>query len=128
MIRRPPRSTQSRSSAASDVYKRQGQRDPGEGERQGAWRGAEQRPRGHKPLQVLRQPWQMIDIHCHILPGVDDGAAALDDSVAIAEAAVVDGTRTVVATPHGAGWAYTGSLSETQRRVSELQAELTRRG
>lgn len=69
----------------------------------------------------------MIDIHCHILPGVDDGAAALDDSVAIAEAAVVDGTRTVVATPHGAGWAYTGSLSETQRRVSELQAELTRR-
>ncbi len=70
----------------------------------------------------------MIDIHCHILPGVDDGAAELDDSVGLAEAAVADGTRTVVATPHGAKWAYAGNLVETQRRVSDLQAELNGRG
>ena len=69
----------------------------------------------------------MIDIHCHILPGVDDGAASQDDSVAIAEAAVADGTSTVVATPHGAQWAYTGSLFETRGRVSDLQAELAAR-
>lgn len=70
----------------------------------------------------------MIDIHCHILPGVDDGAAKLDDSIAIATAAIAGGTRTVVATPHGAQWAYTGSLAETQRRVGDLQAELNSRG
>ncbi len=70
----------------------------------------------------------MIDIHCHILPGLDDGAAELDDSIAIAAAAVADGTRTVVATPHGAKWAYNGSLAETQRKVSELQAEISSRG
>jgi protein-tyrosine phosphatase len=42
----------------------------------------------------------MIDIHCHILPGLDDGAHDLDASVAIARLAAADGTRTMVATPH----------------------------
>jgi protein-tyrosine phosphatase len=70
----------------------------------------------------------MIDIHCHVLPGVDDGANDLDESIAIAEAAARDGTRTVVATPHGAEGAYGGDQLETQRRVERLQSELTRRG
>ena len=42
----------------------------------------------------------MIDLHSHILPGLDDGAATLDDALAIARAAVAAGTRTIVATPH----------------------------
>lgn len=42
----------------------------------------------------------MIDLHCHILPGIDDGAPDLDASVALARAFVRDGTTTVVATPH----------------------------
>ena len=42
----------------------------------------------------------MVDLHCHILPGVDDGAADLDDALAIASAAAVAGTSVVVATPH----------------------------
>jgi protein-tyrosine phosphatase len=42
----------------------------------------------------------MIDLHCHILPGLDDGAHDLDASVAIAQLAAADGTRTMVATPH----------------------------
>lgn len=42
----------------------------------------------------------MIDLHCHILPGIDDGARDLDASVALARAFVSDGTTTVVATPH----------------------------
>jgi protein-tyrosine phosphatase len=42
----------------------------------------------------------LIDLHSHVLPGVDDGAATIADSVAIARAAAEDGVRVLAATPH----------------------------
>jgi protein-tyrosine phosphatase len=45
----------------------------------------------------------VIDLHCHILPGLDDGAPDLDASLRMARAAVAAGTRTMVATPHADG-------------------------
>mgnify|MGYP003601164022 FL=1 len=42
----------------------------------------------------------MRDIHCHILPGVDDGARSLDESLAMLEAAKHVGVTSIVATPH----------------------------
>lgn len=45
----------------------------------------------------------MIDLHIHILPGVDDGSQEMEDSIMMAEIAVESGTGTVVATPH-ANW------------------------
>ena len=42
----------------------------------------------------------MIDLHAHILPGLDDGPASLDAAVALARAAVADGTRVLAATSH----------------------------
>jgi protein-tyrosine phosphatase len=42
----------------------------------------------------------MIDLHCHILPGVDDGSLDLADSLAMARQAVNDGIERVCATPH----------------------------
>ncbi|WP_144560221.1 tyrosine-protein phosphatase [Shouchella miscanthi] len=42
----------------------------------------------------------MIDIHSHILPGLDDGAKTIEDSIAIAEQAVSEGVTAMVATPH----------------------------
>jgi protein-tyrosine phosphatase len=42
----------------------------------------------------------MVDLHCHILPGVDDGAKTMEDSLAMAEMAIADGITHVVATPH----------------------------
>jgi protein-tyrosine phosphatase len=42
----------------------------------------------------------MLDLHCHILPGVDDGAASLDESLAMARFCVADGITHIVATPH----------------------------
>jgi protein-tyrosine phosphatase len=42
----------------------------------------------------------MIDIHCHILPELDDGARNIDQSVEMARLAFADGIRTIVATPH----------------------------
>jgi len=42
----------------------------------------------------------MVDLHCHILPGLDDGAKTIEDSLAMAEDAIADGITHVVATPH----------------------------
>lgn len=42
----------------------------------------------------------MRDIHCHILPGVDDGAADLNESLAMLEAAKKAGVTSIVCTPH----------------------------
>ena len=42
----------------------------------------------------------MIDLHSHILPGLDDGPATMEGSLELARAAVAAGTRTILATPH----------------------------
>lgn len=42
----------------------------------------------------------MIDLHCHILPGLDDGAESLDEAMEMAKIAIRDGIETIVATPH----------------------------
>src|SRR6202521_1783377 len=42
----------------------------------------------------------MLDLHCHILPRVDDGAGSLDEALAMAQFCVRDGITHVVATPH----------------------------
>ena len=42
----------------------------------------------------------MIDLHTHILPGIDDGARTLDDALEMAQAFVADGVTTIAATPH----------------------------
>lgn len=42
----------------------------------------------------------MIDLHCHILPGVDDGPVEMQTAVEMARIAAEDGIKTIVATPH----------------------------
>ncbi len=42
----------------------------------------------------------MIDLHSHILPGIDDGPQTLEGSLELARVAVATGTRTILATPH----------------------------
>ncbi|MEH7549079.1 tyrosine-protein phosphatase [Neobacillus vireti] len=42
----------------------------------------------------------MVDIHCHILPGIDDGAKNMSDSISMASEAEKEGIRTIIATPH----------------------------
>ena len=42
----------------------------------------------------------MIDLHCHLLPGIDDGPPEAQGSVALAESAFMDGVKVIAATPH----------------------------
>jgi len=69
----------------------------------------------------------MIDLHCHILPGLDDGAADVEDSVAMALQARADGIETVCATPH-VRHDHAVEIAALPGRVAELEAELARRG
>ena len=63
----------------------------------------------------------MIDIHCHILPGVDDGPSSMAESVAMAKQAVADGIETVVATPHTFNEIYDNPAGEVNTRVARLR-------
>jgi protein-tyrosine phosphatase len=63
----------------------------------------------------------MIDLHCHILPGIDDGAVDLPVSLAMAEALVVDGVTTVACTPHILPGVYHNSGPEIRAAVQQLQ-------
>lgn len=62
----------------------------------------------------------MIDIHCHILPGLDDGAQNLNDSLDMARAAVSNGIHKVVATPHHKTSRYNNPKSAIVEKVNEL--------
>jgi hypothetical protein len=61
-----------------------------------------------------------VELHFHLLPGVDDGPRDAAEAVALARAAVADGTRTVVATPH-AGFVDPATLRD---RVASLRVPL----
>lgn len=67
----------------------------------------------------------MIDLHSHILPGLDDGADTLGDSVEMAHAAVADGIRVLAATPHVRD-DYPTSARRMEERVEELREALAR--
>ncbi|HEX8068114.1 MAG TPA: CpsB/CapC family capsule biosynthesis tyrosine phosphatase [Thermoleophilaceae bacterium] len=62
------------------------------------------------------------EIHFHLLPGVDDGPATVDESVDLARAALADGTTTIVATPHVGDV----RVAEVPARLQALRAELAR--
>jgi protein-tyrosine phosphatase len=67
----------------------------------------------------------VIDLHCHILPGVDDGPESVDESLAMAKRAAEDGIRTIVATPHTLNGVYTNPAQETTARVADLREALS---
>ncbi|MGI8804580.1 MAG: tyrosine-protein phosphatase [Thermoleophilaceae bacterium] len=64
-----------------------------------------------------------VDLHFHLLPGVDDGPATMGHSLALACAAVRDGTATVVATPHVRG-DFHAEVDDLPARVREVRAAL----
>ena len=62
----------------------------------------------------------MIDIHSHILPGIDDGAQTEADSLKMARAAVKEGITTIVATPHHRNGKYDNERNNIIRWVETL--------
>jgi protein-tyrosine phosphatase len=65
----------------------------------------------------------MVDLHCHILPGIDDGPATMEESMAMAESAIADGITHVVATPHSSR-EYLFDFTRVRRLRDELQSRI----
>ncbi|EOH86218.1 tyrosine-protein phosphatase [Enterococcus villorum] len=69
----------------------------------------------------------MIDLHCHILPGIDDGAQNLEESIEMAEHAIKQGITHILCTPHHNNGRYYNQKSKVITSVVSLQKELTKR-
>jgi protein-tyrosine phosphatase len=69
----------------------------------------------------------LIDLHSHILPGVDDGAADIADSIAMARQAEEDGITLICATPHIRS-DHEVRIGDIAKRVAALNSELARAG
>lgn len=70
----------------------------------------------------------MIDLHSHVLPGIDDGARDMDEALSLARAYIADGVRCIVATPH----IYPGVFDNEPERIAQahrsFQQALTNAG
>jgi protein-tyrosine phosphatase len=69
----------------------------------------------------------MIDLHCHVLAGIDDGPETIAGSLELARASAALGTRSIVATPH-VSWRYANDSVAIDRLVGETNAAFAEAG
>jgi protein-tyrosine phosphatase len=75
----------------------------------------------------MNESTPFVDIHCHLIPGIDDGAKSWNQSFTMAQMAVADGIGTIIATPHQLG-AFAHNRGDAIRaKVQQLQAMLKQR-
>jgi protein-tyrosine phosphatase len=70
----------------------------------------------------------VVDVHSHLLPGIDDGAKSMEESIAMIRMLIDMGYQKLVITPHVMAHRYPNSLRQIQQVFTELQAEVTRLG
>lgn len=66
----------------------------------------------------------MIDFHCHIIPGIDDGAQTLEESLELANQCVEAGVNYVLATPHGSSDDLERQIKLRDEGIAMLQAKI----
>ncbi|MFV8826390.1 tyrosine-protein phosphatase [Alkalihalobacterium sp. APHAB7] len=66
----------------------------------------------------------MIDIHCHILPNVDDGPSHMTESIKMVEQAIQEGISTIIATPHHMNSSYINKKDLILEAVNQLNEEV----
>jgi protein-tyrosine phosphatase len=69
-----------------------------------------------------------IDLHCHILPGLDDGPASMEESLEMCRIAYQDGIRTLVAAPHTLSGVYFNDMETILGALVALRSELQNAG
>jgi protein-tyrosine phosphatase len=68
----------------------------------------------------------MIDLHCHLLPGIDDGPKAVEESIRMAKIAVHDGIKVIACTPHIYQGAYDNNAQSIKKAMQDFQKVLDR--
>jgi protein-tyrosine phosphatase len=81
---------------------------------------------GHRPRRAPSCV-AVIDLHCHLLPALDDGPATIDDALALADGLAAAGIERVVATPHVSP-EYANDPARIAQVVALVEHELERRG
>ena len=71
---------------------------------------------------------KLIDLHCHLLPGIDDGSDNLAMSLAMARMASSDGITTIACTPHILPGVYNNTGPQIRAAVAELQQRISEAG
>ncbi|WZL71503.1 hypothetical protein QBE52_10300 [Clostridiaceae bacterium 35-E11] len=69
----------------------------------------------------------MYDLHSHIMPGVDDGAVDIEESVSMAKIARDNGIKNIMATPHYLEGVWCKNYAYNQKILNELKKELVRK-
>jgi protein-tyrosine phosphatase len=84
---------------------------------------------GRRPRQKVGEAdlilYPMIDLHCHILPGLDDGARTIEESRDMARVAAREGVTAIAATPH-VGHDFPTTAEQMERGVAELNRDFAR--
>jgi len=70
----------------------------------------------------------MIDIHCHLLPGIDDGAGTMEQALALADLAAADGITHMVVTPHIQPGTYNNKAASIRQVFELFKAAVADRG
>ena len=70
----------------------------------------------------------LFDLHCHIIPGIDDGSPDLETSLAMARMSAADGVGVIACTPHIFPGVYDNSGPDIRRRVEALQSQFDAAG
>lgn len=79
-------------------------------------------------LRVKNMQSKIIDVHCHVLPRIDDGPDSLQESVEMVKLAVQHGVKAIIATPHYIPGELEYEVQEIHNRVSLLQSALNDSG
>lgn len=66
----------------------------------------------------------MVDLHCHLLPGIDDGSKSMDISLRLAQEATENGVTHALLTPHHMNGRYVNHKQDVIRRTKEFQEQL----
>ena len=72
-------------------------------------------------------PDGFVDIHSHFLPGIDDGAKNLDNSIELITKMASYGIKNIITTPHVLGDVYQNSSETIKEKLEEVRAELKKR-
>jgi len=70
----------------------------------------------------------MIDIHCHILPGIDDGPETIDEALEMCRMTYADGVKIIVATPHFNPGVYEPASAKIMQLIDELETRAKEKG
>ena len=70
----------------------------------------------------------MIDIHCHILPNIDDGASTMETSLEMARLAVTEGITDLIVTPHGRHPQFDNAQIDAPHLMGQVQIKLDEQG